>query len=106
MLLHWWRRKVMHLMSLASRRGRARRLGLKLLRRCHHVPRVEALEDRPLLTTGFTTPPGGVQGWIEGGPGPTLRRPATGQPSLPAAGAIQAIVTDPDNADVIYVGAV
>src|SRR3954453_20283897 len=57
-------------------------------------PAVERLEDRDVPSTA----------WVEQGPGPITGGLLEGLPT--SAGGVQAIVTDPHNADVVYVGAV
>jgi hypothetical protein len=45
--------------------------------------------------------------WVEQGPGPILGSSLTeGLPGSPAAGAVQALVADPTNPDVVYAGSV
>jgi hypothetical protein len=44
--------------------------------------------------------------WVEQGPGPILDGGDEGLPGNPVAGAINAIVADPSNADVVFVGTV
>jgi hypothetical protein len=72
------------------------RAGQGLARRRRTRPRLEHLEDRtaPSVTTT------GLPSWIEQGPGPLTSG------SLQAAGATEAIASDPLNADRLFVGTV
>src|SRR5207244_10771973 len=58
--------------------------------------RLEVLEDRTLCST-----------WVEQGPGPILNGQVENiTPNNPVSGAINAIVADPVNPDIAYVGTV
>jgi hypothetical protein len=70
----------------------------KLFRR----PELELLEERTLLAINLM----GVPNWVEQGPGPTLNGQAEGIPNNPVVGAVNAVVADPTNADILYLGAV
>ncbi len=80
--------------------ARARRRGAERDRA--RRPGVEPLEDRTLLTA--TTP--NIPQWMDQGPAPILNGQSLVGPSNPVVGAASAVLTDPNDADIVYVGTV
>src|ERR1700730_8503784 len=65
---------------------------------CPRAPRLEALEDRTLLTVALSS-----NFWPAIGPAPLSSAQTAGFP--PASGRIAALAADPTNANIIYIAA-